>query len=145
VPPPRRSVLLRAVGPAANVYPDLAQHTVRKGERLLMALTGCTPSSAPTRSPPPCGETREPPPTRSCTSRALAHAAGAPDNVAVAVGDVTGRCRDLDRDAALLAARGRTGAAHMQSRREGRGRDCFKIGVSGPTRRAGFRRDGHCE
>jgi hypothetical protein len=25
------------------------------------------------------------------------------------------------------------------------GGDCFKIGVSGPTRRAGFRRDGHCE
>jgi protein phosphatase len=101
---PRRSVLLRAVVPGADVDPDLAQHTVREGDRLLVATDGLHIVVGVDQVAAVLRDARTP--TDAVAQHlGLAHAAGAPDNVAVAVavGDVTGRRRDHGRDVAAAS------------------------------------------
>lgn len=89
---PRRSVLLRAVGPGDDVEPDLAQHTVREGDRLLLATDGLHGVVAADQVAEVLRDA-ETPTEAVAQLLGLAHTAGAPDNIAVAVADVTGQRR----------------------------------------------------
>lgn len=93
---PRRSVLLRAVGPGDDVEPDLGQHMVCAGDRLLLATDGLHGVVAAEAI---AGVLRDAPtPTRAVAQLLdLAVAAGAPDNIAVGVADVTEQRRDRGR------------------------------------------------
>lgn len=83
---PHRATLLRALAPGQD-GPDLALHTVREGDRYLLATDGLHAQVPPEAVAAVLTGTSGP----VETSRALvdlAMAAGAPDNVAVAVADV---------------------------------------------------------
>lgn len=84
---PQRSVLLRAVAPDTEVDPELARHTVRAGDRILLATDGLHTVVAADAIASALRDSTSPADTVARLIE-LAHAAGAPDNVAVAVADV---------------------------------------------------------
>lgn len=86
---PQRDTLLRAAAPGQD-GPDLALHTLRTGDRYLLATDGLHTTLAP-EAVVAVLRTRTDPVDAARTLIDLALAAGAPDNVAVAVADVRER------------------------------------------------------
>lgn len=84
---PQRSVLLRAVTPGADDDPDLARHTVHAGDCILLATDGLHTVVAADAIASALRDSTSPAGTVARLIE-LAHAAGAPHNIAVAVADV---------------------------------------------------------